>query len=183
MASVNGENMQRLHLHVDPPAPNFWRPTALTSPDTLYYFPLLKGVHAFKIRIQHYHIQASSGCIYFFFFAMPCRILILQSRITPRPTAVKAQSPHHWTTRELPLCTAFMKMAQRGDFPGDPVVKNLPSNAGDAGSIPGQGTHIPCAMEQLSPCASTTEPMHPNKRSCMKQWRSHIPWLRPDAAK
>ena len=29
------------------------------------------------------------------------------------------------------------------DFLGDPVVKNPPSNAGDAGSIPGQGTKIP----------------------------------------
>ena len=26
------------------------------------------------------------------------------------------------------------------DFPGGPVVKNLPSNAGDVGSIPGGGT-------------------------------------------
>ena len=29
------------------------------------------------------------------------------------------------------------------DFPGGPVVKNLPSNAGDTGSIPGQGTKTP----------------------------------------
>ena len=29
-------------------------------------------------------------------------------------------------------------------FPGGPVVKNLPSNAEDAGSIPGQGTKITC---------------------------------------
>ena len=26
---------------------------------------------------------------------------------------------------------------QRRNFPGNPVVKNLPANAGDAGSIPG----------------------------------------------
>ena len=32
-----------------------------------------------------------------------------------------------------------------GDFPGGPVVKNLPSNAGDTGSIPGRGTKIPHA--------------------------------------
>ena len=43
------------------------------------------------------------------------------------------------------------------DFPGGPVVKNLPSNAGDAGSIPGQGTKIPHAAGQQSPCAATTE--------------------------
>ena len=36
------------------------------------------------------------------------------------------------------------------DFPGGPVVKNLPCNAGDVGSIPGQGTEIPYATEQLS---------------------------------
>ena len=34
-----------------------------------------------------------------------------------------------------------------GDFPGGPLVKNLPSNAGDADSIPVRGTRIP----QLSP--------------------------------
>ena len=33
-----------------------------------------------------------------------------------------------------------------GDFPGGPVVKNLPYNAGDAGLIPGQGTKIPHAV-------------------------------------
>ena len=30
------------------------------------------------------------------------------------------------------------------DFPGGPVVKNLPANAGDAGSLPGLGrSHMP----------------------------------------
>ena len=30
------------------------------------------------------------------------------------------------------------------DFPGDPLVKNLPANAGDTGSIPGPGRfHMP----------------------------------------
>ena len=38
------------------------------------------------------------------------------------------------------------------------MVKNLPSNAGDTGSIPGQGTKISDAVGQLSPCATTTEP-------------------------
>ena len=44
------------------------------------------------------------------------------------------------------------------DFPGGPVVKNPPYNAGDADSIPGQGTKIPHAAGQLSPSATTTEP-------------------------
>ena len=37
------------------------------------------------------------------------------------------------------------------DFSGGPLVKNLADNAGDTGLIPGQGTKIPQAMEQLSP--------------------------------
>ena len=37
------------------------------------------------------------------------------------------------------------------DFPGGPVVKNPPCNAGDMGSIPSQGTEIPHTTEQLSP--------------------------------
>ena len=32
-----------------------------------------------------------------------------------------------------------------GDFPGGPVVKTLPSNAGGAGSIPGWGAGVPHA--------------------------------------
>ena len=49
------------------------------------------------------------------------------------------------------------------DFPGGPVVKNPPSNAGDVGSIPGRRTKIPHAAEQLSPRASTREkPEHCN---------------------
>ena len=43
-------------------------------------------------------------------------------------------------------------------LPGGPVVKNAPSDAGNMGSIPRQGTKIPHAMRQLSPCARTTEP-------------------------
>ena len=38
-------------------------------------------------------------------------------------------------------------------FPGGPMVKNLPCSAGDASLIPGgEGTKIPHAGEQLSPC-------------------------------
>lgn len=35
--------------------------------------------------------------------------------------------------------------------PSDPVVKNLPSNVGNTGSIPGHGTKIPHTAGQLSP--------------------------------
>ena len=40
------------------------------------------------------------------------------------------------------------------DFPGGPMVKNPPSNAGDVGSIPGQGSKSPHAEGQLSLRAS-----------------------------
>jgi len=38
------------------------------------------------------------------------------------------------------------------------VVKNPPFNAGDAGSIPGQGTELPHAAGQLSLHTTTREP-------------------------
>ena len=41
------------------------------------------------------------------------------------------------------------------DFPGGPVVGNLPCNTGDVGSTPGLGTKIPHAMGQLTPRATT----------------------------
>ena len=64
----------------------------------------------------------------------------------------------------------FLKLCR--DFPGGPVVKNLPSNAGDAGSIPGRGNKIPhaagqlslCATARMSPCAATREPTCRNEK-------------------
>ena len=43
----------------------------------------------------------------------------------------------------------FILFKKDRDFPGGPVVKNLPSNAWDVGSIPGQGTKIPQAVGEL----------------------------------
>ena len=48
------------------------------------------------------------------------------------------------------------------DFPGGPVVKNPPSNAGDPDAIPDQGTKIPHAAGRLSPRATATEPARLN---------------------
>lgn len=44
-------------------------------------------------------------------------------------------------------------MANVRDLPGGPMDKNLPSNAGNAGSIPSPGTRIPHALGPLSPHA------------------------------
>ena len=41
------------------------------------------------------------------------------------------------------------------DFPGDPVVKNLPCNVGDADLIPDQGARSPHVAEHLSPHTAT----------------------------
>ena len=49
------------------------------------------------------------------------------------------------------------------------MVENLPSNAGDVGSIPGQGTKIPHATGQLSPHATATEPAHLKERARVPQ--------------
>ena len=62
------------------------------------------------------------------------------------------------------------------DFTGGPVVKNLPCNAGDMGSIPDQGTKIPHAAEQLSSCTTTRKSVPSNERYHMMQ-------LRPEAAR
>ena len=40
------------------------------------------------------------------------------------------------------------------------MVKDLPSSARDAGSIPGRGTKIPRALRQPSPDSTTTGPLH-----------------------
>ena len=74
--------------------------------------------------------------------------------------------------QSLSLLIVFcsLKINYLGDFPGGPAVKNLPSNTGDTGSIPGQGTKIPHTVGQGSPRAAATDahalkPMLLNKKS------------------
>ena len=52
------------------------------------------------------------------------------------------------------------------------MIKNLPCIAGDIGLIPGRGSRIPHAVDQLSPDSATTKAKHHKQRV-----------LRPDAAK
>jgi len=49
-------------------------------------------------------------------------------------------------------------LQRSGDFPAGPVVKNLPSSAGEMDSVPGWRTKIPQAALKLTPQAATTEP-------------------------
>ena len=70
------------------------------------------------------------------------------------------------------------------DFPGGPVVKNPPSKAGDAGLIPVQGTKIPHATGQLSPCIATEKPLHTIARESLHvtvktQGRQKIKQIKP----
>ena len=62
------------------------------------------------------------------------------------------------------------------DFPGGPVAKHPPCNAGDMGSIPGWGTRIPCAMEQLS--LRALGPAWHNWRVCVSQRKILMTWQR-----
>ena len=59
------------------------------------------------------------------------------------------------------------------DFLGGPVVKNLPSNAGDEGSIPGRETGIPRAEGLLSSHAMEPETMK-DPTAATKTWCGQI---------
>ena len=58
------------------------------------------------------------------------------------------------------------------EFPGGPVVKDLPSSAGDLGLTPGQGTKSSHAVEQLSLHATATEkPSHRSKDPMQQKFK------------
>ena len=52
---------------------------------------------------------------------------------------------------EFKLLGQFQIKNECGDFPGDPVVKILPSNAGDAGLTPDGGSKIPHVLRPKKP--------------------------------
>ena len=70
----------------------------------------------------------------------------------------------------LLLMQVFNKVTDHGDFLGDLVVKNPPSNAGDVGLIPGWGTKIAHARGQLSLHTTTREVCALQWRACAPQW-------------
>ena len=79
-----------------------------------------------------------------------------------------------WGTIAFSACVLaraifHLKMSSLLDFPGGPMVKTPPCNAGDMGSIPGQGTKIPHVMEQLSPSNTTTKAMHCTARATARE--------------
>ena len=62
-----------------------------------------------------------------------------------------------WSTLSCENIKSGVKMDLKG-FPGGPVIKNPPANAGDMGSSLGRSSKIPHAARPLSPGATTTEP-------------------------
>ena len=54
-------------------------------------------------------LRVSKTMVFFFFFFWPrcCGILVPQLGIEPRPSAVRVQSPNHWTAREFPKNHGF----------------------------------------------------------------------------
>ena len=92
------------------------------------------------------------------------------------------ENPTESTKRPLELIN------ESWDFPGGPVVKNPPSNAGDTSSIPGWRTKIPHAAGQLSPGATNywahapqlDSPRATNYNSATKpgrhDYRAHVLW-------
>ena len=72
------------------------------------------------------------------------------------PGCLHLQDSDVISLRGSPSIRSFQ--SERGDFSGGPVVKNLPTNAGDTGLIPGLGTKTPHATGKLSPHTTTTDP-------------------------
>ena len=67
---------------------------------------------------------------------------------------------HNWASKHAlqsmlhPAARLLLLKWGTGNFPGGPVVKNLPCNAGDASSIPDPGTKIPHTEEWLGACCN-----------------------------
>ena len=78
---------------------------------------------------------------------MCCGIHLANTKLNKKKWNLKNDTNEHTYKTEIDSQT---QKTNSWGFPGGPVVKNLPSDAGDRGSIPGQGTKIPRAAGQLS---------------------------------
>ncbi|XP_054945519.1 uncharacterized protein [Physeter macrocephalus] len=104
---------------------------------------------------------------------------VVTSRRMPTTTRLSKRQKNRSSLRPPELSTALacsplytIKKLVLWDFPGGPVVKNPPSNAGGSGSIPGRGTKIPHASGQLSPHITATELTSLNERALVLQLQS-----------
>ena len=117
--------------------------------------------------------------------------VFLHLKNSPQLLMALEKSPErHWMSftdwLECTLCPQHLLLYSvhskivSGDFPGGPVVNNLPPNARDAGSVPSEGTKIPHTLEQLSLYPTTTEvhmlwsPKATTRGFTCHSWRSHM---------
>ena len=83
---------------------------------------LESGLHSFSFyqglpRPTEFLIYDKIGFLFFVFFGCgACGILVPQPGIKPGPSAVKAQSPNHWTTREFPKIVNCNPLSPRNDL-------------------------------------------------------------------
>ena len=67
--------------------------------------PCLLRWQADSLPLSHQGSKPLSVLVWFYWPRPPvCRVFVPQPEIEPGPMAVKARSPNHWTTRELPTC-------------------------------------------------------------------------------
>ena len=92
---------------------------------------------------------------------------------------VKPRRVTFWPFCWTPLLSLVSEEKAR-DFPGGPVVKNPPCNAGDSGSILGRGTKIPRAAKQLSPCTKSYWVHVPQQEFCTA--KKNTAWHNEDPA-
>ena len=67
-----------------------------------------------------------------------------------REMQIKTVIRYHLTPVRMNIIKKSTNIKCWKSFPGGPLVKNLPCNAGNVGLIPAWGTKIPHAAEQLS---------------------------------
>ena len=56
---------------------------------------------------KYYSISFFCSFVVFWLCRTACGILVPLSGIEPGPSAVRAQSPNHWTAREFPIALVF----------------------------------------------------------------------------
>ena len=87
-----------------------------------------------------------------------CFTLCMANLFDPESSPMRSAEQELSRGDGVPECEVVPESELRqGDFPGGPVVKNLPSNAGDTGLIPGRETKILHVVGQLNLYATTRE--------------------------
>ena len=83
--------------------------TTLCSPVWFFFFFFIVVdfvIHLFGFKniylLMTNEKSALLKCLFFFFFAVPCGILVPRPGIAPKPPALEARSLSHWTTKEIP---------------------------------------------------------------------------------